>query len=903
MAIAAGTRFNHYEILAPLGAGGMGEVYRAQDTRLNREVAIKVLPTDFASNADRLQRFEQEAKATSALNHPNILIVHDIGTHEGAPFIVAELLEGEELRAQLEDGAIAPKKAVEYARQIADGLSAAHAKGIVHRDLKPENLFVTTDGRVKILDFGLAKLRPQPNEPVDSQAATQRKITDPGTVMGTVSYMSPEQVRGQDMDHRSDIFSFGVILYEMLSGQRTFSGDSAIEVMNAILKEEPPDLSETSAKISPQLDKIVRRCLEKKPERRFHSAHDLGFALEALALPSSSGANRTEAVQTLNTITRPRHGGWRDFRIAWIAAGAFALLAMLALGFIWFKGAPPAARVVRFTQFLPEKTSLSGFAVSPDGQQLAFSAADANGKSLLYLRPLNSFTAQALPNTAGAVAPFWSPDSRSIGFFSDGKLKRIDLSGGPPQTLCQVRSSSEGFGGFWGGAWNWAGDIIFSGYFRTPGVFMLYRVPATGGAPSTLTPLDPTREENSQILPQFLPDGQHFLYYSASKEPQHRGIYVGSLSDKATKLVLNTFDNTSLYASGYLLFARNNALMGQAFDSNTCKLTGEPFLITDQVQISSDYTNFSLSENGILAFQRGTSQPPQLIWFDRTGKQLGAVGEPANYSGPSLSADDKRLAVGIRDPIAGKRDIWLFDLGRGAKSRFTFDPADDLNPLWSHDSSRIFFTSDRKGPRDLFQKKVDAAGEEELLYTSPEIKNVEDLSPDGRLLLYNTNPDDNRKTLDDLWLLPLEGERKPRLFLQTQFTEWQATISPDGRWVAYSSDESGRFEIYVATFPQFERKWQVSVAGGSEPQWRRDGKELFFVAGDKKLMAVEVKSGSNAFETGVPKLLFETPFINIGRNRYVVTRDGQRFLVITRLEDTAGAPINVVVNWLAEVKK
>jgi Tol biopolymer transport system component len=710
--------------------------------------------------------------------------------------------------------------------------------------------------------------------------------------MGTVAYMSPEQVRGQDLEQRSDIFSFGLILYEMLAGQRAFQAASQAETMSAIANAEPRDLSELNPKVTPQLEKIVRRCLEKKPEMRFHSAHDLGYALEVVAASTTSGSSRTEAVQTLDTTTMTKRGGWRE-RIAWIAAGVFALLAALALGLAYFKGAQPEARVVRFTQFLPEKTNLvgAGFAVSPNGQQLAFSAADATGKILLYLRPLNSFTAQALPNTEGARLPFWSPDSRSIGFFSDGKLKRIELSGGPPQTLCDAPSP-------FGGTWNRAGEIIFSGALS--GVLMLYRVPATGGAPSALTPLDAAREEIFQALPQFLPDGQHFLYFSLSRQPAHSGIYVGSLSDKTTKLVLNT-PASGAYASGYLLFARNNALMGQAFDSKTFKLSGEPFPITDQVKFSGNgVTCLSISESGVLAFQRGSSQPPQLIWYDRTGKQLGAVGESANYSGPSLSADDKRLAVGIRDPITAKRDIWLFELARGAKSRFTFDPADDLNPLWSHDGSRIFFTSDRKGQRDMFQKKVDAAGEEELLYTSPEIKNVEDLSPDGRLLIYNTNTDSYQ---DDLWLLPLEGERKPRLFLQTQFDEYQATISPDGRWVAYSSNESGKYEVYVATFPQLERKWQVSVAGGSDPQWRRDGKELFFVADDKKLMAVEVKPGSGAFEMGVPKLLFETTFLNSGRNRYVVTRDGQRFLVITRLEDTAAAPINVVVNWLAEVKK
>ncbi len=889
MIITPGTRFNHYEVVSQLGAGGMGEVYLAEDPRLGRQVAIKVLPVEFAKDSDRLRRFEQEARATSALNHPNILTVYDIGSHEGSPYIVAELLEGEELSELIKQGAIAQRKAVDYARQIAEGLAAAHAKGVVHRDLKPENLFVTNDGRVKILDFGLAKLHPQQFGGIDKDAPTQKRITDPGVIMGTVGYMSPEQVRGQETDHRSDIFAFGVILYEMFTGQRAFRGDSAIEVMNAILKEEPSELGELGMKVSPGLEKVVRRCLEKKPEHRFHSAHDLGFALEAVASSSSSGLNQTKVAQAPDTTTSAKRGGRREY-IAWIAAGLFALIAALTLGVVWFNRAEPAEQAVRFTLLPPDKTRFSepSFALSPDGRLLAFSATDVTGKTLLYLRPLNSFSAQPLPGTENAELPFWSPDSRSIAFFSAGKLKRVEVLGAAPQTLCEVSNNG-------GGAWNRAGEIIMA---STNGG-ALYRVPATGGVPTALTTTDPSRY--SHWLPQFLPDGEHFLYYAFGKQAGQSGLYVGSLSDKATHQVLSS-DYSGVYAAGYLLFVRNGALMGQSFDTRALKLVGEPFLIAEQVKTYFIIPHLSAAESETLAFQSGGAQAQQLVWFDRSGKQLGTVGEPADYSNPSLSADDKRLAVGVRDPKTKSRDIWLFDLARGAKSRFTFDPADDLNPVWSKDGSRIFFTSDRKGPRDIFQKKVNAAEDEELIYTSPEFKNVEDLSPDGRLLIYNTNPSGASTTRIDLWLLPLEGERNPRPFLKTQFSEDEAAISPDGRWVAYRSGESGRDEIYVATFPQISGKWQISVEGGMEPQWRRDGKELFFTDADRKLMAAEVKTGSGAFEAEAPKLLFETPLTNPGRNRFVVTGDGQRFLVITRLEDTP-APINVVVNWLAELKR
>jgi Tol biopolymer transport system component len=883
MVITTGTRINHYEVVSLLGAGGMGEVYLAEDQRLGRRVAIKLLPTEFAGDSDRLRRFEQEARATSALNHPNILTVYDIGAFEGAPYIVAELLEGEELSELIKEGAITLRKAVDCARQIAEGLAAAHAKGVVHRDLKPENLFVMDDGRVKILDFGLAKLHPQQFGDIDKDAPTQKRLTDPGVIMGTIGYMSPEQVRGQETDHRSDIFSFGVILYEMLTGQRAFRGDSAIEVMNAILKEEPSELGELSMKIAPGLEKVLRRCLEKKPEHRFHSAHDLGFALEAVDSSSSSGPNQMIPAQAPDAITPAKRDGWRG-RVAWIAAGMLALIAAATLGMGWFNRGRPEAPVVRFTIPSPDKTNFleASFALSPDGRMLAFSAVDATGRVRLYLRPLNSFSAQPIPGAEDGVHPFWSPDSRSIAFFgAEGKLKRVDVSGGGPQIVCEVSYVG-------GGAWNRAGDIILA---PTDGA--LYRVPATGGVPTQLTTTEPSRY--SHWVPQFLPDGEHFLYYAYGKEAGQSGVYVGSLSDKATHQVLSS-EYTAVYAAGYLLFVQNDALMGQSFDTRALKLVGEPFLVAEQVKTYLMVPQISAAESGTLAFQSGEAQKPQLVWFDRSGKQLGTVGEPAIYSNPSLSADDKRLAVGILDPKTRMRDIWLFDLARGAKSRFTFDPADDINSVWSKDGGRIFFTSDRKGHRDIFQKKVNAAEDDELIYASPEVKNVEDLSPDGRLLIYNNNS-------GDLWLLPLEGERNPKPFLKTQFSERMAVISPDGRWVAYCSNESGRDEIYVATFPQLSGKWQASVDGGIEPQWRGDGKELFFTDDTRKLMAVEVKPGSGAFEAEAPKLLFETQLFNPpNRNRYVVTGDGQRFLVITRLEDTR-TPINVVVNWLAELKQ
>jgi serine/threonine protein kinase/Tol biopolymer transport system component len=892
MAIASGTRFNHYEILSRLGAGGMGEVYRARDIRLDREVAIKVLPPDVAKEADRLRRFEQEARAASALNHPNILTLYDIGAHDGAPYIVSELLEGCELREHLNDGPLPVRRAIDYALQITAGLAVAHDKGIVHRDLKPENLFVTNDGRVKILDFGLAKLKPKLGPSIDSEAQTMKPLTHPGMVMGTAGYMSPEQVRGLEVDQRSDIFSFGLILYEMLAGERAFIGLTVADLMTAILKEEPLEFSATNEQVSPALDRIMRRCLEKKPEQRFHSAHDLGLALEVVATPNTSASVQTNLAPALQTADTPKRGGWRDY-LGWIVAGICVLIAALALGIPWFNRAPPAAQAVRFKILPPDMTSFAeiSFALSPDGRMLVFCAADSNGKRMLYLRPLNSFSAQPLLGTEGAAAPFWSPDSRSIAFYSEKKLKRVEVSGGSPQMVCAAENAG-------GGSWNRAGDIIIA----PTGGGVLYRVPANGGAPITLTTLDQSRGEESHWLPQFLPDGDHFLYYASCRQTGQSGIYVSALSDNTTRPVLNT-DFSAVYAAGHLLFVKNGALMGQSFDDRAVKLSGEPFLIAEQVRTFFIVPHLSVAENGTLAYQSGGTQTPQLVWFDRHGKQIGTVGEAADYSNPSLAPDEKRIAVCIRDAKTKVRDIWLFDLMRGAKSRFTFDPAEDLNPTWSTDGSRIFFSSSRKGPRDLYQKRVDAADDEEIIYASSDIKNVEAISPDGRFLLYNTNPGSNdHSTKNDLWFMPMDGERIPKPYLKTQFNEDQADISPDGRWIAYRSDESGREEIYVATFPQIGGKWQISSGGGDEPRWRRDGKELFFTVGDRKVMSAEVKTNSAAFETSVPTILFETQLGNLGRNRYVVTGDGRRFLVSARLDDPA-LPINIVLNWTAELKK
>jgi serine/threonine protein kinase/Tol biopolymer transport system component len=893
MTLVTGTKLGRYEIRSQLGAGGMGEVYLARDPKINRDVAIKVLPAAFSSDSERLGRFEQEVQATGKLNHPNILAVHDVETHDGAPYVVYELLEGETLRESVSGGALAARKAVDYALQIAHGLAAAHEKRIIHRDLKPENIFITHDGRVKILDFGLAKLtEPLQNAEAQTDVLTRRVKTDPGAVMGTVGYMSPEQVRGKSVDHRSDIFSLGAVLYEMLSGKRAFHGESVIETLNAILKEDPPELSESNSQINSALEKVVMHCLEKRPEQRFQSAGDVAFALDSLSGVSSS---RTVSTALPLAAERPRN---RE-RLAWIGMGVclLGLLASLPFTVSYFRRAPVDERVFKLSVLPPEKATLfqtvAPISLSPDGRRLAIVAA-VEGQNLLWVRALDSTETKALSGTEGATNPFWSPDSRFIGFFAGGKLKKIDASGGPPQSLSDVAAETRG------ATWNRDGVIVFS-----PGDFFepLYRISAAGGEPTPVTVIDQSRFETSHRWPHFLPDGRHFLYWvRSSSQAESGGIFVGSLDSKETKRLLPTNLNAAYAPPGFLLFLRNETLMAQRFDADELQLAGEPFPVAEHVAFNLGLGRgaFSVSENGVLAYRTGSGVSFQLLWFDRGGKQIGSVGAVGQYFTLWLSPDERRVAVDRNDPQTGTNDIWLFDLLRGIPSRFTSDPASDSNPLWSPDGSRIVFTSSREGGLNLYQKITSGVGNEEVLLKSSKVKTADDWSSDGQFIVYQTL---DPKTKWDLWVLPLSGDRQPFPFAETEFNELQAQFSPDGKWIVYTSDESGAWEVYIQTFPASSGKWRVSTSGGCQPKWRRDGKELFYIAADRKLMAVDVKLGET-FEAGVPKTLFLTRVITLTsfRNHYAVTADGQRFLINSRPEESA-TPISIVVNWTADLKR
>jgi len=883
MSLATGTQLGRYEICSKLGAGGMGEVYLARDTEIGRDVAIKVLPSTFSADKERLQRFQLEARAAGALNHPNILSIYDIGKHDGSPYVVSELLEGETLRIKISGSPLSQRRAIDYALQMAHGLAAAHEKGILHRDLKPDNIFITNDGRAKILDFGLAKLTQVDGNQKQTDIPTRRVDTDPGVVVGTVGYMSPEQLKGRSVDQRSDIFSFGALLYEMLSGRRAFHGESTAETMSAILREDPPGLSETNRQVSPALERLVNHCLEKNPEERFHSVSDLAFAIEALS-GSASSFDKTVPMQisTKRSFTRER--------LIWITLIAVLLLSAIALAFSNFRRVPHEAQILRFLIAPADQTAFLGAVISPDGRRLAISMRDSSGKTLLWIRSLDALSAEPLSGTDYATAPFWSPDNRSIGFFAGNKLKRIDISGGPPQTIC------EGGGTGASGSWNALGVIIF-----TPGTgSALYRVPANGGVATQITTLDESKQEVAHKYPAFLPDGKHFLYLAQSSQIENNSIYVGALDSTERQQVLKTKAQAAYMSPGYILFMRDRTLMAQPFDASKLQLTGEPVFVAEQVGLNTvlGNANFSVSDNGVLTYMNSSNTGGQPTLFDRTGKLLSTIGQPGEYFNISLSPDEKRVAVAISSSQGGARNVWLIDIARGTPTQFTFDPAEDFVPVWSPDGSRIVFVSDREGNGNLYQKSASGAGNEELLLKTNERKWAGDWSKDGRFLIYTVL---SQNTKHDLWVLPMTGEKKPFPFLQSASDEDHGRFSPDGHFIAYSSDESGRYEVYVQTFPVSGGKWLVSRDGGAQPHWRADGKEIFFIAPDKKMMAADVKLEGSTFEGGVPKGLFQTEIISYPnpRNGYEVSADGQRFVIITPLQENTSTPITVVANWNA----
>ena len=883
MAIHAGQRVGPYEILAVIGAGGMGEVYRARDIRLSRDVALKILPEIFAADPDRMARFEREARVLAALSHPHIAAIHGLEESGVTCALVMELLEGPTLADRIAAGPIPLDEALPIAKQIAEALEYAHDHGVIHRDLKPSNIKVSTDGSVKVLDFGLAKaLQDEPiaADPRDSPTLSMA-ATMPGVILGTAAYMSPEQAKGRPVDRRADIWAFGVVLFEMLTGKTLYSGETAAEIVAAVMMKEPT-LDALPVKIPPAIRNLLRRCLEKNLKRRLQHIGEARIVIEDVL----SGTTPTEppVVQ-------------RRWPIGWVALTAVLLFAVVALSFMRLHNSPGHEQSIRFQVPPPEKSTPGMFRLSPDARYIV-TVTYEGGRTALWLQPLDSLQPQALPGTEGATYPFWSPDSAFIGFFAQGKLKKIAVAGGPPQTLCDAPNGR-------GGTWNNSGLILF-----TPDVTGgLYRVSAAGGLAAPVTQPTPSNGAVSDRFPEFLPGGNRFLYLQLDDKLEKPEISVGSLAGNPPVRILSDYSN-AVYVppaaagrSGYLLFRRGTTLMAQPFNPDRLQLTSEMFPVAEEVGERGNQGNaaFSASDNGVLAYSSGGNLgilSREMAWVDRTGKRLGIAGQPGPISNPALSPDEKRISFGAAQKQGNRFDLWLLDVARGVPSRFTFrsDGADD--GIWSPDGSTIVFGSNATS---IYRKPANGAGKEELLLAGGTNDRPSDWSRDGKFVVYESF---GGATGTDLWLLPMEGDHKPLPYLQTPFNEGNAQFSPDGRWMAYSSNESGQAQVYVQAIPASGAKWQISPAGGDQPRWRRDGKELFYISADQKLMAVPVKSGA-AFEASAPRSLFALDPVYppiTGRFAYQPGADGNRFLILANVGG-AGAPITVVLNWQAGLKK
>jgi len=893
MALPSGARFGPYEIIAAIGAGGMGEVYEARDTRLDRSVAIKILPPDVSGDPDRRARFEREAKTIAGLTHPHICTLYDVGVHQGSTFLVMERLAGETLAARLEKGPLPLDQALTVATEMADALAAAHQQGVTHRDLKPGNVMLTKAG-AKLLDFGLAKLKGHGEQPAGAHLASaptqSTPLTGEGMIVGTLQYMAPEQLEAKPADARTDLWALGAIVYEMLTGKRAFEGTSAVSLIGAILEREPEPIATRQPLAPSALDHVVRTCLAKDPEKRWQSAADVTRELTWIASSVSAPAAAPAAA---------RHS--RRVSLLWWLPTAGLLVALaiaLPAALRQWSTTPPEPAVVRFAILPPENAMFAAtgasmpfaqLAVSPDGRRVAFVASPPGGRPALWIRALDAMQPQMIGGTEDAAYPFWSPDSRFVGFFAQNKLKKIDVAGNVPQVLCDVRGDSRG------GTWNRDDVIVFAPTTASG----LFQVAAAGGMPAPL--LNLRDGEFSYRWPWFLPDGRRFLFYVRAGTAQ-RGVYLGSLDDKTTTRVLDAPFSAFYSPPGYLLTVRDQALFAYPFDATLMRVVGKPVRIAEHVGGSStQMASFSVSANGVLAYSAGLTTVSRLEWYDRQGHALGTAADAGDYANFRLSPDGRRAAMSQSDAQTNTGDLWLLAFSRRVPTRFTFDPANDTAPVWSPDGSRIVFRSDRAGGNFLFEKPA-TGGEAERQIGAFDAPFPTDWSPDGTFILYHF-PAANGSY--DVNLFALAKGAKPVPFASSPFTEIDGRFSPDGRWIAYSSDESGRMEVYVQPFPQSGSKWQVSTGGGSEPHWRRDGKELFYLAPDRQIMAVAVR-GESTFESEAPRPLFQTrvPFPgSIYRMNYDVTADGARFLVNTLVEGAGSSPINVVLNWPAGLKK
>jgi serine/threonine protein kinase len=896
MSLGVGTRIGPYEVVAPLGAGGMGEVYRARDTKLNRDVAIKVLLPAVANDPDRLARFGREAQVLASLNHPNIAAIYGIEETSAVTALVMELVEGDDLSEKIARGAIPIDEALPIARQIAEALEAAHDLGIIHRDLKPANVKVRPDGAVKVLDFGLAKAV----DPAAGSSATAMNsptlsihATQAGIIIGTAAYMSPEQAAGKAVDRRSDLWAFGVVLLEMLTGRQTFDGETTSHVLAAVLKDEP-DWSLLPSETPQAIRTLLRRCLHKDRKRRLDSATAVRIEID-----DAANAHSAPTQASSHSVTRST----ARLRVAWSLVTVFAAIGAALAVALTRHTAPLEARAYRSTILLSESLNSrppsSRFAISPDGTRLAYVAGQPGGTSSLWLRPLDGSTGQALSGTDGASGPFWSPDSRFIGFTVGGRLKKIDVAGGNPITISETVRPSD-IGGGTQGTWN-RDDVIVFGQESRAG---LVRIAAVGGTPVAVTVLDPAARETSHAFPFFLPDGRHFLYVAYSSFVPV-GLYMGSLDSFERRRLLDGVSNAQ-YAAGSLIFTRGSALMAQPFDVTTFGLSGEAVTVGERVQMNTATIRasaFSVSSTGALVYQQGTAGGgnSQVVWSDRGGRKTVVLTERLPYRDVWLSPNATHASVSVFDEKgSGGSDIWIIDAVRGLRTRFTFGPSDEFSGLWARDGVSMVFNSRRNGPLDLYRKAANGTGDEELLLADQFDKTPTSWSPNGQFLLYNVVSVQGRGAL---WVLPMAGERKPFPFVDTEFDQAWGQFSPDGRWVAYNSNESGRAEIYVAPFPGPGAKWQISNTGGLYPRWKGDGKELFYWA-EGRMMAASVRGGAERVDVEAVHSLFETRPPGGGvRSFYDVSADGQRFLHSTLAEDTPDTALTLLTNWPALLKK
>jgi hypothetical protein len=894
MRVAPGKQLGPYEITATLGVGGMGEVYRARDTRLERTVAIKIL-SQLSSDPGRRQRFEREAKAISGLNHPNICVLHDIGHQDGIDYLVMECVEGETLAKRLEKGPLPLEQVLKYGAQIADALDKAHRAGIVHRDLKPQNIMLTATG-AKLLDFGLAK---SASSLVDLAAMTVTKaespITEQGTIVGTFQYMSPEQVEGRELDGRSDIFSLGAVLYEMVTGQRAFGGKSRLSVASAILEKEPAPLTTVKQLTPLALDHAIRSCLAKDPEERWQTARDLSRELRWIGETGSQPGAPAVAGQSMGTA-----------RIAWaLAAVSLAAVAALNVAYFKSKGASPTSLVVRSSLLPPAGTQFNAFdnwlpAVSADGTQIVFPVWDGHGKRL-WLRALNDTgEGRPLPGTEEASFPFWSADGRSVGFFADAKLKRIDIDGNLVQVLCDVTIPR-------GGTWSQDGVILFTPTQTTA----IYQIPANGGTPTQVTELNVPRGEQSHRWPVFLADGKHFLFFVRSEQqPEIAGIYAGSLDSKDYHLVVQGTMGHAFETHGTLVYVRDGAVFTQRFDEEKLTTVGQPVALPDRVTFNPENTSvlFSVSPAGLMVYYPPTPGGPlALTWYDRDGKRDSL--DSGNFlQSMALSPDGSQVIVSILNSNGMGSDLWNLDLARGTKIRLTSGPGIKREPVWQPDGQFVLFFSGFSGsPGQIYRIKSDGSGTSEIVLKSDDsVDTPRSVCREGNYLafgryLVSVGPAPESAAV---WILPLTGDRKPFRLIPSQLGNYLPAFSPDCKWVAYVSLETGQREVYVTHFPDASRRYRVSTQGGTLPRWRGDGRELFYAARNS-LLAVSVDEKPDSISLGTPHTIISAVGYGAAApvNFYDVTANGQRFLMTEANSPKGIVPLTLVTNWDAALKK